>query len=156
MILSRLRARKRRLPWWHTFSIRYDILRGEHLSQAFSRLADTFDPLLLSVVATGERTGRLVDSLKSYESLLTRKIELRRKIRHAMLYPAFVLFIVAAILIVIFQFSLPRFVELYADLDAELPASTSILLSVSVNFPYIAAALVIFFHLSMDRVAAHS
>lgn len=123
--------------------IRYDVLRGKHLSQAFFRLADTFDPLLLSVVATGERTGRLVDSLKSYENLLTRKIELRRKIKHAMLYPAFVLFIVAAILFVIFQFSLPRFVELYADLNAELPASTNVLLSISVNFPFIVTALVI-------------
>lgn len=123
--------------------IRYDILRGKRLTHAFSTLADTFDPLLLAVVATGEKTGNLVESLKNYESLLQRKIELRRKVRHALLYPAFVLFIVAAILVVIFQFSLPRFVELYADLEADLPASTGFLLEISENFPYIAMVLVV-------------
>lgn len=124
--------------------IRYDILRGKRLSLAFSRLADKFDPLLLSVIATGERTGQLVEALKNYESLLGRKIELRRKVRQAMLYPMFVMFVVVVILVVIFQFALPRFVELYADLNADLPASTSVLLGMSVHFPYIAAVSMIF------------
>lgn len=122
--------------------IRYDILRGKSLTEAFSHIADIFDPLLLAVVATGERTGKLVETLKNYESLLERKIELQRKVRHALIYPAFVLFIVAAILVVVFQFSLPRFVELYADLNAELPAPTRFLLGVSENFPYIAAVFI--------------
>lgn len=123
--------------------IRYDILRGKQLPHAFAKLAETFDPLLRSVVETGAQTGQLVESLKSYENLLARKIELRRKIRQAMYYPAFVIFVVAAILIVIFEFSLPRFVEMYTDLDAKLPASTDILLSISNNFKYISTSLVI-------------
>ena len=123
--------------------IRYDILRGKRLTQAFSSLSETFDPLLLAVVATGEKTGNLVETLTNYESLLQSKIELRRKVRHALLYPAFVLFIVVAILVVIFQFSLPRFVELYADLEAELPASTKFLLEISENFPYVATVIFI-------------
>jgi type IV pilus assembly protein PilC len=125
--------------------IHFDILSGKRLTQAFSKLAETFDPLLLSVVGTGEKSGELVDSLQNYQSLLVRRIELRRKLRHAMMYPLFILLIVVVILIVIFQFSLPRFVELYADLDAELPAATGLLLYVSENFSYIAAALSLLF-----------
>jgi type IV pilus assembly protein PilC len=125
--------------------IHFDILSGKRLTQGFSKLAETFDPLLLSVVGTGEKSGELVDSLQNYQSLLVRRIELRRKLRHAMMYPLFILLIVVVILIVIFQFSLPRFVELYADLDAELPAATGLLLYVSENFSYIAAALSLLF-----------
>lgn len=123
--------------------IRYDVLRGKRLSLAFSKLADTFDPLLLSVVATGERTGKLVETLKNYEALLARKIELQRKVRHALIYPVFVLFVVLVIFIVIFQFSLPRFIQIYTDLDAALPASTNLLLFISGNFSYFASGFIV-------------
>ncbi len=121
--------------------IRISVLHGKPLSTAFSKLAEAYDPLLLSVVTTGERTGKLAHTLKSYEALLTRKIEIQRKVRHAMLYPLFVILVMSVIFVVIFQFSLPRFVGIYADLNAELPASTSFLLYISNNFLYITIAI---------------
>jgi type IV pilus assembly protein PilC len=119
------------------------VLQGKKISDAFAQFADTFDPLFLKMLEAGERSGELAGSLQNYETLLTRKLTLWRKVRQALLYPAFILLIVVAILVIIFQFSLPRFIELYAGMDAELPEATRFLITLSENFSVIGVSVVL-------------
>lgn len=123
--------------------VRQDVLQGKRISDAFARFSDVFEPLFLKMLDAGERSGELASSLQHYESLLVRKLALWRKVRQALLYPAFILLIVVAILVIIFQFSLPRFIELYSGMDAELPEATRFLIAVSDNFSVIAAAFML-------------
>lgn len=113
--------------------IRIDLLRGTRMSEAFNKYSDLFDLLFINTIESGERSGEIVKALASYESFLERKLILRRKVRQALLYPFFILLIIVAIVFVIFEYSLPRFVEIYASLDAELPSATKLLIGISHN-----------------------
>ena len=67
---------------------------------------------------------------------------LRKKISQALAYPAFLLIALAVILAVLFVFVMPRFVAMYADLGAELPLPTRVLLSI-VDRVYVVAPVLI-------------
>lgn len=107
-----------------------NVKAGDSLSEAFSK-SESLDPMFTSLLKTGERSGAVVRVLQQYESFLERRIVLRRKLTQAMLYPLFVLMMLAVIVVVLFVFSLPRFVEMYAGLGADLPAATRSLIAIS-------------------------
>lgn len=105
-----------------------DIRGGIQFSTACERHPEVFDALFVSSLKTGEKTGDLVSVLKRYQAFLKRKIALNKKLAQALAYPAFLLVTLAVVLGVLFAFVMPRFIEMYADFDAELPAATRFLL----------------------------
>jgi len=123
--------------------IRIDLLRGTRLSDAFNKYTNVFDILFTNAIESGERSGELVNALENYEALLEKKLMLQRKVRQALLYPFFIIFIIIAIVFVIFEYSLPRFIEIYASLDAELPSATKILIDISRNIGPISLVAVV-------------
>lgn len=100
------------------------------LSDALARHPAVFDPLFVALTRVGEKSGEVVSTLTHYQKLLERNAALKRKVRQALAYPVFVLAMLVAIVAVLFFFSLPRFVELYADLGAELPGPTRVLIGI--------------------------
>jgi type IV pilus assembly protein PilC len=65
-----------------------------------------------------------------HQEYLRHKVAMRKKIRQALTYPIFLLFALTVILAVLFLFVLPRFVAMYADLGAELPLPTRVLMQI--------------------------
>ena len=119
--------------------------RGMPLSQAMSR-QKAFNPLLISLVEAGEEGGMLGDSLEQAALLLEKQEALRAKIRSAMFYPAFVMFFAVVILIFFFLFLVPKFKEVFATLNIELPAITLAMFSAGDWFGqywYVIAAIVV-------------
>jgi len=113
-----------------------DVNKGMQLSEAFSQHPDTFDPLYLTAVRTGEKTGDLATVLLRYQDYLKHKVSLRKQISRAMVYPIFLLITLFAILGILFAFVLPRFTAMYADFDAELPFATRLLVGVIEGLPF--------------------
>jgi type IV pilus assembly protein PilC len=111
-----------------------DVLKGKSLSATCEQYPDIWDGLFLSAVRTGERTGDLVSALGHYVEFLRRRVAMQRKIVQALTYPLFLLIALAVILVVLFVVVLPRFVQLYADMDAELPFATGVLIGIVKNF----------------------
>lgn len=111
---------------------------GMSLSEACAQHGDVFDGLYLAALKTGEKTGALPQVLAKYQVNLRHRVELMRKVGHALSYPAFLLITLAVILAVLFVFVLPRFVSLYADFGAQLPAPTRVLISIVEMMPYVA------------------
>ena len=112
-----------------------DIENGQSLSEACARFPEVFDPLYITSVKTGERSGNIVAPLKRYLEFLRKKIALQRKLSNAMTYPLFLLIALAVIVSVLFVFVMPRFVTMYAGLDAELPLPTQMLLNIIDSLP---------------------
>lgn len=106
------------------------VVSGEPLSEAVSSGA-RLEPMFATLLRIGETSGDISQVLENYMGLLERRIALSRKLKQAMLYPLFVLFMLSVIIFVLFSFSLPRFVQMYADFDAQLPPATRALMSVS-------------------------
>ncbi len=119
-----------------------DVRDGALLSEAFGNQGEVFDPLFLAALKIGEKSGELPSVLIRYQEFLRRKVALRKKISQAMAYPLFLLIALAVILGVLFAFVMPRFVSMYANFDAQLPAPTQVLLSIVNHFPYFAAFIV--------------
>lgn len=110
--------------------VRTEIHKGAALSEALSHYPAIFDRLFLALVRIGERSGALSPALRQYHKLLEQRVALKRKVRQALIYPAFILALTVTIIAVLLFFSLPRFTELYADLGADLPGPTQALLAV--------------------------
>jgi type IV pilus assembly protein PilC len=108
---------------------------GKLLSEACAQHPDVFDPLYISAVKTGEKTGDLVAVLTRYQDYLRRQMLLQRKINRAMAYPIFLLVVLVLILAALFGFVMPRFVAMYASFDAALPGPTKLLLDLAQNLP---------------------
>ena len=116
---------------------------GASLSEACAQHGDVFDGLYLAALRTGEKTGALPQVLAKYQVNLRHRVEIMRKVGHALTYPAFLLITLLVILTVLFVFVLPRFVALYADFGAQLPAPTRALISLVEAMPYVAPLLVL-------------
>jgi type IV pilus assembly protein PilC len=121
-----------------------DVQEGKLFSQACASHPDIFDTLFLAALRTGEKTGELPAVLARYQDFLRRRVALRKKISQALAYPVFLLVTLLTILGILFAFVMPRFVSMYANFDAKLPAPTQWLLVAVEHFPVIAVACTVF------------
>ncbi|MFL6622149.1 MAG: type II secretion system F family protein [Sulfurifustis sp.] len=112
-----------------------DVRGGALLSEACARHPEVFDPLYLSALRTGEKTGDLRQVLARYQVYLRQRVALRKKVGRALAYPLFLLVALVLILAVLFAFVLPRFVAMYADFGAALPWPTQVLLNLVKHLP---------------------
>ncbi len=142
------------------YDIRSRIDRGVPLSQAMSQ-QKAFNALLVSLVEAGEEGGMLGNALEQSAVLLEKQEQLRSKIRSALFYPGFVITFAIAIVIFFFMFLVPKFEEVFATLDIELPEITLALFAMGNWFAvhwYIIALIVlgIFFGLHLLNTNKHT
>jgi type IV pilus assembly protein PilC len=124
-----------------------DIAEGRSLSDALGRRPDLFGQVYVGMVRNGELTGRLDEALGRLAEYMDRDLEIRKKIREALLYPAIVLSVAACVLAVFLTFIIPAFDRVYKSAGASLPLVTRTLMAASRSFraglPFAAAAGVI-------------
>ncbi len=111
--------------------VKADVESGKGLSQAMAAHPKVFNHLYVAMVRAGETGGVLDDSLNRLAQMLEKQVYLRQKIKSAMMYPVAVLILVVLIVSAMLIFIVPMFVDLYADLEGELPAMTKLLIGLS-------------------------
>ena len=97
------------------------------------RQQDKFPKLLINMVKTSELTGDLTSVLDDMADYYTSKEETRKTMISAMTYPVIVLLIAVCVVIFILTTIVPKFVDMYSANDAEIPALTQMVMSIS-NF----------------------
>ncbi len=108
--------------------VRDDIKGGGSLSEAFGKFPRFFPPLYVASIKAGEKTGDLPVTLGRYILYQKRVEALKAKVKGAAFYP--VLLSIAVIVVVLFLmlFVVPRFTQIYADANAQLPLITRMLI----------------------------
>jgi type IV pilus assembly protein PilC len=106
-------------------SVRQDVEAGSSLADAMEKRPNVFDPLFRSMVRSGEGSGRLEEALERVAFHLEKMDALRRQIRSAMMYPAFVLVLAAVITMAVVAFIVPIFAGIFEELAAENPGESS-------------------------------
>lgn len=106
---------------------------GSTLSNAFSAHPKVFNQVYVSLIAAGESSGTLDDTLERLANQQEKDAAIASKIRGAMIYPAIVLAVVLGVLVFMLTTVLPQVGSLYKDLDKTLPFLTQVLLAIS-NF----------------------
>jgi len=111
--------------------VRLDVEKGSSLSAALAKHPKAFSRLYVAMVRAGEIGGVLDTVLVRLADTIEKQVELRRKVKSAMTYPAVVAFLVFAIVTAMLLFIIPMFQDLYSELGGTLPAPTQLLLNVS-------------------------
>jgi type IV pilus assembly protein PilC len=111
--------------------VRADVEQGTLLSAALERHPKIFPPLYISMVKAGEVGGALDLVLLKLSSTLESQVQLRAKVKSAMMYPAIVMSLVVVIVTALMIFVVPIFKNLFASLGAKLPLPTLIVVAVS-------------------------
>jgi type IV pilus assembly protein PilC len=104
---------------------------GSSLSEAFNQHPKVFKRLYVKMVAAGEVGGVLDVVMRRLSEFMEKAQRLKRRIIGAMIYPSVVILIAVAIVTGIMYFVIPKFQEIFADFDIELPALTKWLISSS-------------------------
>lgn len=117
---------------------------GSTLSEALSKHPAVFDSLFVNLVQAGEIGGILDTILNRLAVYIEKNVKLLRQVRGAMVYPAGVLCIAIAVIIVLLTYVIPSFKKMFMDFGTEdgLPAVTQFVINVSEGF--LANALWIF------------
>ncbi len=102
-------------------SVRDDVRGGASLSNAMARHDDAFPPLVQSLVKAGEAGGTLPQALHRLNEYLARSAGFRRGLINAAIYPAILMATVLLSMGFLLGYVVPQFAEMYANLQAELP-----------------------------------
>src|SRR3954447_21334927 len=70
--------------------VRQDVEAGSSLGDAMERRPQVFDALFRAMVRSGETSGRLEESLERVAFQLEKMDALKRQVRSALMYPAFI------------------------------------------------------------------
>lgn len=104
---------------------------GGSLSRAFSLHPKIFDQFYVSIIKSGEATGKVADSLNYLAEHLERDQNLRSKIKSAMIYPGFIIFVFVGAFFLVMFFIVPRLTEVLSEFSGDLPLSTRGLMALS-------------------------
>jgi len=112
-----------------------DIIRsvegGTSLAEALEKHPRVFSTVYVSLVRAGETAGVLDEVLQRLASNLEKQREFTGKVKGAMIYPIIIvigMLIVGSIMMI---FVIPKLFSLYEEFEAELPAPTKMLVSIS-------------------------
>jgi type IV pilus assembly protein PilC len=112
--------------------VRERVRAGALLSEAFEALGQ-FPKIYSASLRAGERSGSLDRVLAQYVTYQKATRSFRKKFFAALIYPAFLLVFLVALIAFVITFIVPRFAALYADLDVQLPYLTRFLIEFSLG-----------------------
>ena len=111
--------------------VRLDVERGASLAAALAKHPKAFNRLYVAMVRAGEAGGVLDSVLQRLSTTIEKQVELRRKVKSAMTYPAVVSLLVLLLVTAMLLFVIPMFQNIYKSLGGKLPVPTQILIDVS-------------------------
>jgi type IV pilus assembly protein PilC len=109
-------------------AVRDKVRSGALLSEAFESTG-CFPKIYCATVRAGERSGSLDRVLTQYLTYQKQSRGFRKKFISALIYPAFLLVFLGGLIAFVIEFIVPQFSKLYADMDVQLPALTTFVIS---------------------------
>jgi type II secretory pathway component PulF len=104
---------------------------GSALSEALGKWPDVFTDFYVSVVKSGETSGKLDEVLNYLADEMEKDYDMMSKIKGAMIYPAFVLGSLLIVGVVMMIFVVPKLTAILTESGAELPITTRLLIGTS-------------------------
>jgi type IV pilus assembly protein PilC len=107
---------------------------GSTFSESLAQHPRIFNKLYVNMVKAGELGGVLEIVLNRLAEYQEKAAKLKNKIVSAMVYPVIVMFIAVAILVFLMIFIVPKFKEMFASTDQQLPMISQIVFGTSQFF----------------------
>ncbi len=130
--LDGLAQRAQGRAWARTLTdIAERVRTGSSLAQALSASGGIFAGVAIPMIAAAESGGTLAEVLDRIAGFREKWEAVNRKVRGALVYPAVVSIIAVAVVWIMLAHVVPVFAQMFANLGADLPRPTRILLSLS-------------------------
>jgi type IV pilus assembly protein PilC len=104
---------------------------GKTLSDSFAKHPSVFSPVFIALVASGELSGTLDESLQRLANQQEKDAAMTSKIKGALTYPSIVLFVIFGVMAFMLFTVVPQVEKLYHDLKKDLPLLTQIMVNVA-------------------------
>ena len=102
---------------------------GNSLSVAFHYYPDVFSAFYVSLVKTGEASGKISESFYYLADHLEREHDIESQIRGAMIYPIFVITVLLVVITIVMFVVMPRISELIKETATNPPIFTVMMLN---------------------------
>jgi len=106
-----------------------DLEQGYSFSVALSRHPEAFDKVYVSIVSSGETTGKLDVVLNELANQSERDSSFVAKVKSSLFYPGFIFGVVIAAGIFMMAFVVPKLKTMFESVNMDLPILTKILLA---------------------------
>ncbi len=111
-------------------TVHSDVSSGTSLNEAIGKHPSVFNKLYVNMVKAAEVGGVLDTILDRLANFLEYELEVRSKIKSAMMYPVMVLVFSIVMLFALFTFVLPKFKEIFEGMNVEIPPVTAFLFGI--------------------------
>lgn len=111
--------------------VRGEVLAGFPLAHALQKFPREFPELYITLVAAGERSGRLADVMDRLADYVESRQALRQKIGLAFIYPAIVTVVAGAVVLGLLVYVVPQVVNVFQNTHQTLPWLTRALIATS-------------------------
>lgn len=107
------------------------INNGNSFSHAIAEQEDVFSETYIQVIRASEQSGNLEKGLVYMADFMNKQIETKKRLKRVFSYPAVILTMAFAIGLFLVFYIMPQMSDVFRSMDAELPAITSVMISVS-------------------------
>ena len=114
--------------------VKEDVQKGNSLAKSLGKYPKVFDGLFVNMIKVGETSGNLEEVLDILALQLKKSHELTSKVKGAMMYPAVIVFAMIVIGVLMMIFVVPTLLNIFKDMDAELPFTTKVIIFISDTF----------------------
>lgn len=111
--------------------VQISIQKGETLANSMRKHPEYFPSMMVNLVEAGEASGSVDVSLERMAIQFEKDAKMQGMIKKAMVYPIVVCVVAVIVVIVMLAFVVPTFMEMFADLDMEMPKLTLMVMAAS-------------------------
>ncbi len=108
-----------------------DLQGGNSISASLSKHPDVFSPFYINMVKAGEESGKLDQTFMYLADYLDRTYETSSKVKVAFIYPAFVVFTIIAVMVLMLVVVIPKISTILTESGQAIPIYTKIVLGMS-------------------------
>lgn len=108
-----------------------EVDKGIPFAKALSKFQSVFGELFISMVESGEMSGKLDEVLNEVLVQMKKDHELISKVKGAMIYPAIIVLAMGGVAAAMMVFVIPKLTQIFREAGASLPLPTRILIGIS-------------------------
>lgn len=128
-------------------TIRNEVRGGTSLSKALDKHRDVFSRFYINMVKAGEAGGSLGNVMQRLADYMERSAELKESVVSALIYPAILLVVAVASVMILVIFVVPQFKQIFDQSGKALPFATDVVLTTGIflrkHWPIILAGVVL-------------
>lgn len=115
-------------------SLAYEVEAGTPLPQALAQFPRAFSNQAIALIEAGEASGQLPESFTKLSANLEWADGLVSTARQALIYPMLICSAAVGLVVLLFTFVVPRFQEIFSQINTPLPQVTLVVLAISELF----------------------